>query len=261
MSFKSLASVIKAGVSKHSTAITVSVSVAGYLVTTIMAITETRNFDARIEELKISKDGEPLTKKEVAATAVKSYWPAATVFAVSTASLIFGQRYQYRKTMELASAYQMTEKAFNAYKKEVEKTITSKKQEDVEKTIDQQKASVVTKQQIDVAEETGHGTVLCMERWTGRMFYSDPVYLEKIFNEFNADYVTRSIASLNELLYAWGLNTSTDSIGERLGWRLDALGEALSFYTNSTLTADNIPVLVVGTRQFPQFDFTAFSGF
>ena len=261
MSFKSIVGAVKAFGSKHSTAITVAVSIVGYAGAIATAISETRTFDARIEELKITNDGKPVEKKEIVKTAAKSYWKTAVIFGVATTSLIMGQRTAYKKTMALTTAYQMTEKAFREYKGAVAKTLTEKKKAEVEHNEDQEKVKHVTKEQIDVAERSGYGDILCMDRWTGRMWYDDPDRLEKIFNEFNGDYLNMGIGSQAELLSAWGLKVNDDNIGNRLGWRTDVIGTALHFYTNSTLTPDNIPVLVVGTSEFPEYDFDRFNGY
>lgn len=252
--FKQLFGTVKAFGSKHSTAITVGLSIVGYACSIATAISQTRSFDARMEELKISNDGKPVPKKEIAKAAAKSYWLTAVIFGVSTTSLIIGQRAAYKKTMALTTAYQMSEKAFREYKKAVAKTITEKKKNEVDENYDKEQTKHVTKEQIDVAEHTGFGDILCMDRWTGRMWYDDPDRLQKIFNEFNADYIQRGEASHAELLESWGLTVKSDNICNRLLYRLDVLGEALRFYTNSTLTSDNIPVLVVGTSQYPQYD-------
>lgn len=252
--FKQFIGTVKAFGSKHSTAITVGVSILGYAASIATAISETRTFDARIEELKISNNGAEVPKKEIAKAAAKSYWLTAVIFGVSTTSLIMGQRAAYKKTMALTTAYQMSEKAFREYKRAVAKTITEKKKNEVDADYDKEQVKCTTKEQVDVAEHSGFGDILCMDRWTGRMWYDDPDRLQKIFNEFNADYIQRSEASHAELLESWGLTVKSDNICHRLLYRLDVLGEALRFYTNSALTQDNIPVLVVGTSQYPQYD-------
>ena len=261
MGIKTALGAIKAFGSRHSTAITVGLSIIGYACCIATTISETRTFDARIEELKISNNGAEVPKKEIAKAAVKSYWLTAVIFGVSTTSLIMGQRAAYKKTMALTTAYQMTEKAFREYKGAVAKTLTEKKKAEVEHNEDQEKVKHVTKEQIDVAERSGYGDIICMDRWTGRMWYDDPDRLEKIFNEFNGDYLNMGIGSQAELLSAGGLKINDDNIGNRLGWRTDVVGTALHFYTNSTLTPDNIPVLVVGTREFPEYDFDRFNGY
>lgn len=261
MGFKTALGAIKAFSSRHSTAITVTISVIGYASAIATAISETRTFDARVEELKIANDGKPVEKKEIVKVAAKSYWKTAVIFGVATTSLIMGQRAAYKKTMALTTAYQMTEKAFKEYRNAVGNTLTEKKRQEVSKNEDQEKVSKVTKEQVDVAERSGFGDILCMDRWTGRMWYDDPDRLEKIFNEFNGDYLNMGIGSQAELLSAWGLKVNDDNIGNRLGWRTDVIGTALHFYTNSTLTSDNIPVLVVGTSEFPEYDFDRFGGY
>ena len=261
MGFKNLIGGIKMFASKHTTAITVGVSLVGYGLSVVTAIRETRSFDSKIEELRINNNGKEPEKKEIVLTALQSYWPTAVIFAISTTSLIMGQRAAYKKTMALSTAYSLMEKSFTEYKKEVEKTLTDKKKVEIDQNVDEQKAKKITKEAIEVAEHTGNGDTLCMERWTGRMFYSDPVVIEREFNRVNGDFVNDSVASLNQLLDAWGLRTRADDIGECLGWRMDIMGEAMRLKTSSTLTSDNIPVLVVGTEQFPDYDYSIFRGF
>lgn len=260
MSIKTLFAGFKSFTVRHSTAITVTCAVIGYGAAIVTAIRETKTYESRIEELKIDKNGEEPETKEKVIVAAKSYWPTAVIFALSTTSLLMGQKAAYKRAMSLSTAYSMTDKAFKEYKKQVERTITDKKKSEVNQNVDQEKARQITPRQIEVAERTGNGDILCMERWTGRMFYSDPVFLKQEFVRINGDFVSGGVCSLNQLLDAWGLRTSAKDIGECLGWRLDVMGEALTFSTSSTLTSDDIPVLVVGTEQFPDYDYSVFRG-
>lgn len=259
--FKQIFGAVKAFGSKHSTAITSVVTIAGYAATVILAIHETRTFDERMEELKISNDGKEIPKKEIMMTAVKAYAPAIATFGVTTVCHIGGQWAMVKKYNALSAAYattttahNMLEKSFKNYKAAVEKTISEKKKNEIDASYDKEAVKHTTKEQVDIAEHSGFGDVLCMDRWTGRMWYDDPDRLQKIFNEFNADYIQRGEASHAELLESWGLAVKSDNICHRMLYRMDVLGEALRFYTNSTLNPDNIPVLVVGTSQYPQYD-------
>lgn len=270
MGIKSIVGAVKAFGSKHSTAITVAVSIVGYAGAIATAISETRTFDARIEELKIANDGKPVEKKEIVKTAAKSYWKTAVIFGVATTSLIMGQRAAYKKTMALTTAYQMTEKAFSEYKSAVKKTLTEKQQQKVQNEEAKEVVKDVTPAAIESAERvpTASSEVqLCMERWTRRLFYANPVELKEGFNRFKERYLDDEIASLNDLLDEWGLTTYDNrlqegGVGARLGWRRDVIGGALELQIDSTLTTDGLhTIYVVGTNVFPEYDFDAFKGY
>lgn len=259
MGIKTALGAIKAFGSRHSTAITVGLSIVGYACCIATTISETRTFDARIEELKISNNGAEVPKKEIAKAAVKSYWLTAVIFGVSTTSLIMGQRAAYKKTMALTTAYQMTEKAFREYKGAVAKTLTEKKQKEVDAAADQAIAERALSSVNELPENPGNGMHLHMDRWTGRYFYANCTELELQFNKAIKDFERGEDISCNDILQAWGLNTDNNcnygsEIGANMGWRYDYLGEDLEFVVTSTnikIGSEIIPVNVVGSRQPP----------
>lgn len=259
MGIKTALGAIKAFGSRHSTAITVGLSIIGYACCIATTISETRTFDARLEELKISNNGAEIPKKEIAKAAVKSYWLTAVIFGVSTTSLIMGQRAAYKKTMALTTAYQMTEKAFREYKGAVAKTLTEKKQKEVDAAADQAIAERAITSTQEFIENPGNGKYIHVDRWTGRRFYGDCAELELQFYRAVKDFERGEEISCNDILQAWGLDTNNDcpygsEIGAVMGWRYDYLGENLEFVvtnTNVKIGSEVIPVNVVGSRQPP----------
>lgn len=272
--FKQFIGAVKAFGSKHSTAITSVVTIAGYAATVILAIHETRTFDERIEELKISNDGKELQKKDIVVTAIKSYAPAIATFGVTTICHIGGQWSMLKKYNNLQAAYattstahSMLEKSFREYKKAVEKTVTEKQNEKIKDEEVKEIVKDVTPAAIECAERvptTSSNIKLCMERWTHRLFWADPIEIKDGFNRFKENYKKSEIASLEDLFYEWGLKTYDKNINEsgvasRLGWRTDIHGDDIELevrYTGND--TDTEPIMVFGTDIFPESNFDVY---
>lgn len=267
--FKQIFGAVKAFGSKHSTAITSVVTIAGYAATVILAIHETRTFDERMEELKINNDGKEVSKKDIAVTAVKSYWPAITTFGVTTVCHIGGQWAMVKKYNALSAAYattttahNMLEKSFKDYKAAVEKTISEKKQQEIDHEVNVNKAKQITKEQVDeLREHTGyHGEEqeLYMDGLTGRIFYSTPANIQIGLDAANKKYVREGEITYDDILEAWGLDTYGNSnVTGKLVYRYDIEGEQLDFTDDRNVkTPDGYHVTVIKLNMEPRFQYS-----
>ena len=266
MEIKAAFGAVKAFCSKHATVISAVTSIVCYAGAIVSAISETRTFDARIEELKIANDGKLIEKKVIVKTAIRSYWLTAVIYGVATTANIMGLRAANRRAIglamelsQLSAAHKVTEKAFRNYKEAVKKTVSEKKNEEIEAKADQMQVDQRVIHTRELPEDPSKGKYLHMDRWTGRYFYGDTAEIESAFNKVNAEYVRGDDITCNDFLAAWGLETRNnceygDEIGSCMGWRFDYLGEALDFVvtnTNIKIGSEVIPVNVVGSRQPP----------
>lgn len=266
MEIKAAFGAVKAFCSKHATAISAVTSIVCYAGAIVSAISETRAFDARIEELKIANDGKPIEKKAIVKTAVRSYWLTAMIYGVATTANIMGLRAANRRAVglamelsQLSAAHKITEKAFRNYKEAVKKTVSEKKNEEIEAKADQimvDKANINTQ---ELLENPFHGKYPFMDRWTGRLFWGHEDQIRAAFDEVEDLYERGEDVSCKDFLEAWGLETWNDrqygdTINGNMGWRYDYLGEPLKFAITSAnvkIGSEVIPVNVVGSRQPP----------
>lgn len=277
MEIKAAFGAVKAFCSKHATAISAVTSIVCYAGAIVSAISETRTFDARIEELKIANDGKPIEKKAIVKTAIRSYWLTAMIYGVATTANIMGLRAANRRAVglamelsQLSAAHKVTEKAFRNYKEAVKKTVSEKQQQKVRDEEAKEVVKDVTPTAIESAERiptASQNVQLCMERWTRRLFYADPLELKEGFVRFIERYNDDEIVSLNDLFNEWGLSTYDSNIGEagigaRLGWKRDVIGSGLRLDIRATVSSDETKsIYVIGTNIFPEYDFDAFNGY
>jgi hypothetical protein len=71
----------------------------------------------------------------------------------------------------------------------------------------------------DTIINTGKGTTLCLDDWSGRYFYSSPEEIRKAFNTINKRMMDEYYISLNELYSELGLPDI--KLGEDIGFNVD----------------------------------------
>lgn len=175
----------------------------------------------------------------------KCYIPAA-VSGVSTLAFIgMGHKISSKRTAALATAYSLTETAFNEYKAKVVETLGEKKAVDIRDRVAEDRVNRTAKASSEVMV-MGDGDVLCFESFTGRYFKSSMEALRKAQNDINSQIINEGYASLNEFFSAVGIPYS--GVGEELGWSTD---EMLDLQFTSVLNQEGKPCLSVGYSRLP----------
>ena len=155
----------------------------------------------------------------------------------------------------------MAEKGFEEYKDKIREKLGSDEEKKVQDEVIFDRINKTNSDDITTEHFfERHGDVLCYDYYCGRYFYSDPSWLRSCEGELNRIYLTEGALYLDQVYDEIGLRSCNRPwIGSQCGWELDEqvycdYGGTLAFYFQSTLTADNQPVLVVRMNRDPKFD-------
>lgn len=107
-----------------------------------------------------------------------------------------------------AAAYRLSEQTAHEYRDHVRAVVDDKKLEKIEHDIskDRMKNSTATPAN---AINTGHGNMLFYDAECGRYFRSDAVFIERMVNEFNKDFMT-DIQKVNDGIESVAAKSITD---------------------------------------------------
>lgn len=244
----------KAVVGKHSPEILVGIGLTGMVTSTILAVKATPKALDIIEEAKREKK-EELSKKEIVKATWKCYAPAAASAVVSAACIVGASSVNAKRNAALATAYKLSETAFNEYRDKVVETIGEKKEAAVKEKIVKEKLenNPVDNKTVIVTDK---GNTLCYDAISGRYFRSDMATITSTVNELNRQMTVNmnGYISLNDFYDELGL--STTQLGNELGWNLETGLIDIEF--DSMIAQDGSPCIVISYRVEPRYDYHKF---
>lgn len=238
--------------SDNSPTILTAIAVAGTLSTTVLtarasfkAAEAIREEERLLTLIDTAREPVELDGREKVKLVWKLYIPAATSAGTTIACIVGANTISMRRGAALATAFSLSESAFQEYKSKVIEQIGANKEQKVRDDIarDRMVNDPVSSKQVIIA---AGGDVLCYETMTGRYFKSDMETLRQAQNMLNARIISESYVSLNEFFDAIGLQKT--GYGEEVGWTVDKLLE-LQFST--VLSEDGRPCLAVGYNYTP----------
>lgn len=196
--------------------------------------------------------GDPLSTKEKIALVWTLYIPAAASGALTIGSMICATQIGTRRAAALASAYKLSEQAWEEYKGKIIETIGEKKEQ---KARDQVAQDQVNRNPVGTREVilTGNGEVLCYDAFTGRYFKSDMPSLKKAQNDLNHQILSTNFASLSDFYDLVGLGRTEES--EEIGWNSDDL---LELEISTTLSENDVPCLSLEFNKRPSRSYFRF---
>lgn len=236
MNFNKLPRVIFSFMKKRSPEILLAAGGTGFVFSTVLAVKATPKaidkMKAKAEEL-----GHPLTKKEVVKTAWKCYIPSATAGVTSACLLAASSIVSHKRYAALYAALTLTETAYNEYRNQ-NKIIFG---EENDKKIESAMAEDIVEND-SLFEDTGNGTDLCIETWSGRKFLSSIEAINAGVNKFNDRLNRYDCLSLNELFDDLGLDPC-DS------------GELFEFDRNDGLLEVRYNSVLIGNKSYISVSF------
>lgn len=241
---------VREGASKHGPEILTGIGIAGMITTTVLAVKATPKALQLIQEEKYDLDVDKLTVAETVKAAWKPYIPAIVTGTVSTACLIGASSVNLRRNAALATAYKLSETAFNEYKEKVVETIGEKKEEIVKDKVAKAKMEKdpVSKSEIIV---TGTGDHLCYDSISGRYFKSNTNKIKSAVNELNERMFNEMYISLSELYDE--LNLDHTAVSDDLGWNIENGIIKIDFSYQPA--DDDTPCLVLNYNVAPKYDY------
>lgn len=229
---------------RHSPEILLGFGIAGMIGAIVLAVAATPKAIEHVEEVKAEK--EEANAKDILKATWKDYAPTVIASGLSIACLICSNRTSSKRGAALASAYSLTQTAFNDYKKSVIETIGEKKEREVVE------ASAKKKLERDPVEEcniirTKNGNTLFYDSASGRYFTSDIEFVRKVENDLNRSLRDEMSITLNTFYDSLGLDLI--GLGDSLGWDIDKGYLDISF--SAQIAYNNEPCIVIDYSAIP----------
>lgn len=243
----------KKTVSRRSPEILIALGVTGFVSTTVLAVKATPKALRLIEERKKEERTDKLTALETVQTTWKCYVPAAVTGAASIACVIGANSVNVKRNAALATAYKLSETAFNEFKAKTLETVGEKKVQTIKEKIAQDK---VDKNPPGEGGKTviitGNGTSLCYDGMYGQYFESSMDAIDKAVNRLNRKMFREQYVSLNDFYSELGVDTIP--AGDDVGWNISKDGE-ISIEYSTAISKDGRPCLVMQYTVAPKYDY------
>lgn len=243
MTFLQIASRAQKVVGDNSPLILAGIGIAGTVTTAVLTgkatVTATHVIMREQSRLDGFEESHPLEPKEKVALTWKLYIPPVMSGLVTVSAIVLSQRIGGRRAAAMASAYMLSEKAFDEYREKVVTKIGETKERNVRDDIAQDHVNdnPVTEHSIIV---TNGGNALCYDHLSGRYFNSSMEEMKAAQNNLNHHILRHQYASLTEFYDQLGLEGT--GLSDDIGWNSDELLE-LTF--TSTIASDGRPCLVM----------------
>lgn len=186
----------------------------------------------------------PLEPKEKVELTWKLFVPAVGTCVITVAAIIAANHISTRRVAAFASAYNLSEKAFDEYKKKVVDKIGAKKAQAVNDEIAQDRVNSKPPASKEIVVLSG--AVLCCDLQSMRYFHSDMETIRSAVNDTNAQVLNEMYASLSDFYERIGLTKTASS--DNIGWNTDKL---LEVEYSTALTDNNQPCITIGFRAEP----------
>ena len=164
-------------------------------------------------------EGKELTTKDKAKLVWKCYGPAAASVVTTIGCMVAANSISANRLAAIAAAYAVSDRNFGEYKEKVKEMFGEKKEGQVR--------TAIAQDFVDTNPPAGHiinaagGQTLCLDRWTGRYFYSDMQTIRGIENDLaKGMYIGQEVATLADFYDA--LRIPVPKCAEPMGWNNDA---------------------------------------
>ena len=213
---------------------------------------EQTNIDMEQDRLHPHEPYDQMGFKEKALLTWKFYIPAVAVGTTTVTAIVFANRIGTRRAAAIASAYALSEKAFEEYRSKVVEKIGETKEAKVREEIAQDRVNANPLGDREVVI-VGDGNVLCYDPYSSRYFQSSLQDIKRVENEVNYKIINESYASLADFYSRLGLKPTQDS--HEVGWTTD---HPLEILYSAVLSDDERPCISIEFRVRPTRDFWRF---
>lgn len=186
-----------------------------------------------------------LTLQDKAKLTWMLYLPAAGVVVLTCGAIIGANRIGSKRTAAMATAFAITDRAYNDYRAKVVEHIGEKKEQRVKDEVIQDKAAA-TPVPGNVVITTGDKQ-LCFDAWSGRYFKGSVEEIKAAVNNLNYSLIKSDYASLTDFYNLLGLERTQES--DDVGWNNDKL---LDVEIGACVSPDGEPALSIQYRVEPK---------
>lgn len=188
--------------------------------------------------------------KDVFLGSWKAYLPAAITGCTSIACVIGGISTSLRRTAAMATVAKVAETTLKEYSKKVVEEIGEEKEHKLKEEAAESAAKKIEAENKQTFRS--YETRLYCDGYLNKPFYATPVELEHVFGELNRIRRESSYISLND--YYSMFHAESCPAGEDFGWS-DSDDEVTYYISDSTITYDGRPALIVKFSQNPHEDY------
>jgi hypothetical protein len=253
VTFRSMIKLSERFIIDNSPSILSGVAITGSLTTAYLAVKSafraSKILDVEQAELDVreTEHGRQLTTKEKIFHTWSCYIPPAIAVAGTITCIVTAGHINAKRMAALAVAYKVSENQFGEYRDKVREMLGDKKADEIRTEV--AKDAVAKNPPGDHVFNAYGGETLCLDKWTGRYFRSDPQTIRAAENDINKGmYRGRDVATLADFYEAIGL--SAPRCAQEVGWNADA---ALDLTFDTVMSPGEIPCLVMdfATEPFP----------
>jgi len=223
MKFAGLAKKAQKFTTDNSTTILTAIGVTGAVTSAILTGKATVKAVQILDEAQKHPEGytdtehRSLNRNEKFKLIWKLYIPAAGVLTLTCASIICANRIGTRRTAAVASAFALTERAFDEYREKVVQHMGKKEERVVRDEVAQDRVNrSFSEQGPTVIQMTGK--VLLHDEYSGRFFEGTVNGVDKAVNEINRQIGSQfeGYATLSDFYDKIGLTNT--SLSDEMGW-------------------------------------------
>lgn len=179
--------------------------------------------DYAAEDTSMTEEEFQNRKKEITIDTVKQMAPVVIPVALSASgtiiSVIGGYKVASKQIATLSALYSMAEKSLTDYETKAKEFLGDKKAGELHDKVKEQRIVDNPPTEADTIINTGKGTTMFLDEWSGRYFYSSPEEVRKSFNIINKRMMDEYYISLNELYDELGLPDI--KLGDDIGFNVD----------------------------------------
>ena len=184
MKLKAALKLARSGLIKYAPQIATGVGLGLALVAGVRAVQKTPEAVRLIEKKKEEKKDE-LTVTETVKTVWKCYLPSVIIFIVACVLIIGGQRISTRRAVAAATACSLYETQLKQYQEAAKEVLGDKKEAEIRTQMARNEVTSRPPLSTDDIVSTGRGNALFYDELSKRYFWSDPAYVDKIFQNLN----------------------------------------------------------------------------
>lgn len=207
MKLKAALKLARSGLIKYAPQIATGIGLGLALVAGVRAVQKTPEAVRLIEKKKEEKKDE-LTVTETVKTVWKCYLPSVIIFIVACVLIIGGQRISTRRAVAAATACSLYETQLKQYQEAAKEVLGDKKEAEIRTQMARNEVTSRPPLSTDDIVSTGRGNALFYDELSKRYFWSDPAYVDKIFQNLNFQLLDEMYVSLNDYWDALGLPTT-----------------------------------------------------
>ena len=247
MSFGTVVRTAKNAITDNSPAILTGLGVASIFTTAVLAVKATPEALRRIWDAE-SEHARDISTFEKVKIVWPLYVPAVATGVTGTVCVIMSNRISSRRLAVAMGALTISENSYREYQEKTKLVAGEKKEQQIREEIAQDHVNQALQDKGSmVLPPNKH---LCVDAFSGRVFFSDYETLRKAQNDVNQMAIHEYGVSLNEFYTRVGLEAIP--LGIDLGWSSDDL---LELVLTPCLVENGDPAIHVGFHRDPVIDY------